>query len=138
MTGSRYQLYNGLMLLFTFFVARLVYGPYQSWLVFQDIFWASKHATNGTQTLSSTMLFAADGQMAPLWLGGAYLMCNMTLNFLNLYWFVMMIKAVRKRFEPATTEQLSEPKSAATEIEIDISSVASGIAGNPIVNRRKR
>src|ERR1700730_1062100 len=40
MTGSRAQLYNGLILLATFFSCRLVWGTYQSVRVYQDV-WAA-------------------------------------------------------------------------------------------------
>ena len=39
MTGSKLQWYNGIMLLATFFGSRLLWGTYQSWRVFQDV-WA--------------------------------------------------------------------------------------------------
>ena len=42
MTGSKYQWYNGILLLATFFGCRLVWGTYQSIRVYQDV-WAALH-----------------------------------------------------------------------------------------------
>ncbi|KAK2729942.1 DUF887 domain-containing protein, partial [Colletotrichum kahawae] len=110
MTGSRAQLYNGLMLLFTFFSTRLVYGTHQSVRVFSDIFAAIDtnpilpvSADTGEVITSTVMRFATPTSTVPAWLAFTYLMSNITLNSLNFYWFIMMIRAVRKRFQPAKT-----------------------------------
>ncbi|KAM0322816.1 hypothetical protein ACHAQA_009157 [Verticillium albo-atrum] len=113
MTGTKPQLYNGLMLLFTFFSCRLVYGTYQSVKVFGDI-WAAMstspnldlltgtaHSTDTELLRSGVMRFATATSTVPTWLAAAYLASNLTLNGLNFYWFVMMIRAVRKRFQPS-------------------------------------
>ncbi|THC95372.1 hypothetical protein EYZ11_005140 [Aspergillus tanneri] len=42
MTGSNLQWYNGMMLLFTFFCCRLVWGTWQSVLVYRDMWYALK------------------------------------------------------------------------------------------------
>ncbi|KAL0936651.1 TLC domain-containing protein [Colletotrichum truncatum] len=127
MTGSRPQLYNGLMLLFTFFSCRLVYGTYQSVRVFSDIFAAINTnpilpqeyinpETGNTPTATGVMRFATSTSTVPAWLAVAYLVSNITLNGLNLYWFIMMIRAVRKRFQPAKkTEQVTHTESEATK-----------------------
>lgn len=65
------------------------------------------------------MQFATGSSTVPLWLGAVYLASNLTLNGLNFYWFFMMIKAVRKRFEPG--------KQPLTEVEVNFSSVASAV-----------
>lgn len=109
MTGSRAQLYNGLLLLFTFFSCRLIYGTYQSVKVFTDIYAAiNAHPvlpiprdTDDTLVLAGVMRFATSRSTVPPWLAVTYLMSNITLNGLNFYWFIMMIRAVRKRFQPA-------------------------------------
>ncbi|KAF2721679.1 DUF887-domain-containing protein [Polychaeton citri CBS 116435] len=44
--------------------------------------------------------YMAPVKYAPLWLGGAYLAANMTLNVLNVYWFTKMIETIRSRFPP--------------------------------------
>jgi TLC domain len=123
MTGSRAQLYNGIVLLVTFFSCRLIWGTYQSIRVYQDV-WAAIHHTpvaasihldamgnatsavleaaarNSTVPLNSIMRFAGE-EYIPVWLGFTYLGSNVILNTLNFFWFGKMIEAVRKRFTPA-------------------------------------
>ncbi|KAI0165954.1 TLC domain-containing protein [Xylariaceae sp. FL1272] len=115
MTGSKAQLYNGLVLIATFFSCRLVWGTYQSFLVGLDI-WAGIQsgpvvpATLAADKLqdavfpsqyASTMIFVSPmATTVPLWLAGVYMAGNLTLNSLNFYWFFKMIEAVRKRFDP--------------------------------------
>ncbi|KAL3421331.1 TLC domain-containing protein [Phlyctema vagabunda] len=123
MTGSRAQLYNGIVLLAVFFSCRLVWGTYQSLRVYQDVWAALNHKpatasvhldalNNGT----AAGLDAAAGKSAlpihgdimqfsseeyiPVWLALTYLASNVTLNTLNFYWFAKMIETVRKRFQP--------------------------------------
>ncbi|KAJ9157663.1 Transmembrane protein 56 [Pleurostoma richardsiae] len=112
MTGSKAQLYNGLCLLFTFFSARLVYGVYQSGWVYVDM-WRAIHSSPASEYMSSTvadetlpgtediMAFSKEAPPLPVWLAGTYVASNIVLNSLNFHWYFKMIKAVRKRFEPA-------------------------------------
>ncbi|MCJ1293390.1 hypothetical protein MMC34_004944 [Xylographa carneopallida] len=118
LTGSRIQLYNGLVLLATFFSCRLVWGTYQSVRVYQDV-WAAIHspgvlpilATNTTTTTADLeshaeiLRFQGDG-VIPIWLACTYLGSNIVLNTLNFYWFGKMIEAVKKRFRPVKREKL--------------------------------
>ncbi|KAI1373592.1 DUF887-domain-containing protein [Hypoxylon crocopeplum] len=114
MTGSRAQLYNGLMLIFTFFSCRLVWGTYQSFLVARDL-WTGLYSTpavlattapedvlNATfpSQYANTMKFVSESTNIPLWIAAIYIGANLTLNSLNFYWFFKMIDAVRKRFDP--------------------------------------
>lgn len=122
LTGSKVQLYNGFLLLGSFFGARLCWGTYQSAHVFYDIYRAIQAGglvpgsgplglgeggtgINGTtvepsaKPLGETMRFA-EGTEVPIWLAGTYLAANLTLNSLNFFWFNKMIETVRKRFEP--------------------------------------
>ncbi|EKD17496.1 uncharacterized protein L3040_006611 [Drepanopeziza brunnea f. sp. 'multigermtubi'] len=118
MTGSKAQLYNGIMLLFTFFSCRLVWGTYQSVRVYQDVWQAIHHqpattgidmdAINGTAAATGKsaapihddiMRFAGD-EYVPMWLAFTYLGSNLVLNTLNFYWFGKMVETVRKRFQP--------------------------------------
>lgn len=127
MTGSKIQLYNGFILLGTFFTARLCWGTYQSFRVFADIYQAiqagglvsgsgpaglGEGADSATLTVeqqlaglppaaakAETMRFA-QGTEVPIWLAATYLASNLTLNSLNFFWFNKMIATVRKRFEP--------------------------------------
>jgi len=80
MTGSNLQLYNGIVLVSTFFGSRLVWGSYQTWLLSQD------------------MLEAWQSGPVPRLLFATYLLSNTTLTVLNFYWFEKMIQALRKRF----------------------------------------
>jgi len=129
MTGTRAQLYNGILLLFTFFTSRLLFGTYQSYCVFAD-FWRAVGASPSPANVdSATMIYVNDTTAVPLWAVLSYLASNLTLNFLNFYWFFKMIHAVRKRFEP-------QPESV-TEAEVDISTVVSSVAAKKPVVRRK-
>lgn len=132
MTGTSAQLYNGIMLLFSFFSCRLVYGTYQSFLVLLDIWAAIDFHPSLEKRDSPVMVFATESSTVPFWLGLALLASNLTLNSLNCYWFFMMVRAVRKRFEPA-----KPPKVPITEVEVDLSTVASGLAAKPVPRRRK-
>ncbi|KAN0129618.1 DUF887 domain containing protein [Lactarius tabidus] len=77
-TGSPLQLVNGLILISTFAGARLVYGTIMSYQVFQTLF----EVRDG---LSSAVL--------------AGYACGCTaLNGLNVFWFMKMTAALRKRF----------------------------------------
>ncbi|KAK8195873.1 hypothetical protein M8818_007024 [Zalaria obscura] len=121
LTGSIYQLINGIILMTTFFLCRLVWGALNSYWVFADMYRALRHghlvsdgdlgvkmglaqdtqpATNeNTGPTAEIMAFAGDRTL-PLWLPLSYLVSNIVLNLLNYYWFGQMIKTIRKRFEP--------------------------------------
>lgn len=129
MTGSRAQLYNGFLLLFTFFSCRLVYGTYQSARVIGDIWTAVDRNPPPASLDSAVMGFANRSSTVPAWLGAIYLASNLTLNGLNFYWFIMMVKAVRKRFEPEKQPQ--------TEAEVDLSSLSTGISDTGSKVRRR-
>ncbi|TGO51818.1 hypothetical protein BELL_1704g00010 [Botrytis elliptica] len=107
MTGSKAKLYNGIILLLTFFSCRLVWGIYQSAKLYQDI-WRAFH----TPTISVPEFKSPGGperdifrfsrgseELAlPIWLAWGYLGTNTILTLLNIYWFKLMISAVLKRF----------------------------------------
>lgn len=114
-TGSTIQFVNGIVLLCTFFSCRIIWGSYQSVRVFSDVYHAYKAGTitlfdvdvgklsTTTATsavLKTDMMRFAEGQTVPLWLAGAYLASNLTLNGLNWFWFGKMIETLRKRFDP--------------------------------------
>lgn len=130
MTGSKAQLYNGILLISTFFGCRLCWGTYQSVRVFQDV-WGALHHTPAAATIHYDALnngtlnaAAAAGKSAapvntgimryageefvPLWLGLTYLGSNLVLNALNFYWFGKMIETIRKRFEPPKEVRVTE------------------------------
>lgn len=131
MTGSKPQLYNGILLLITFFGCRLVWGTYQSVRVYQDV-WAALHhqpavtsihmdAMNSTAAahgksatpVHNDIMRFAENEYVPLWLAFTYLGSNIVLNTLNFYWFGKMIETVRKRFQPPK-EQKRKEKAVAT------------------------
>lgn len=124
MTGTRAQLYNGILLLFTFFTSRLVFGTYQSYRVLSD-FWRGVGSTPDIAVLGHlpSMAFVDEATTVPLWAFLSYFFSNMTLNFLNFYWFFKMVSAVRKRF--VAVEQ--PPKELVTEAEVDVATVVSGV-----------
>ncbi|EGX90269.1 DUF887 domain-containing protein [Cordyceps militaris CM01] len=125
MTGSNIQLYNGFALLFTFFACRLVYGPYQSYRVFSDIYALSGRSPSSPG--KGVFAYVTSETYIPKWLSFAYLASNATLTFLNFYWFYTMIYAVRKRFvrSPGVEGEKPEP---ATEVEKDLNVAATGRA----------
>ncbi|AEO54401.1 hypothetical protein MYCTH_2296939 [Thermothelomyces thermophilus ATCC 42464] len=113
MTGSKPQLYNGIALLTTFFLCRLVWGTYQSAVVYVDMWYSLTRVPSpeyiaaafadpltASDPDANPMFFSPDPQPVPVWLTALYLASNLVLNALNWYWFVKMIAAVRKRFEP--------------------------------------
>ncbi|KAL8773237.1 MAG: hypothetical protein Q9209_001915 [Squamulea sp. 1 TL-2023] len=84
MTGSTLQLVNGIALLATFGGSRLIWGIYQNYGMYTDI-WRALHTP---------------GELpVPPWLAIAYIASTTALSALNVYWFGEMIRAVVKRFE---------------------------------------
>ncbi|KAF9741590.1 hypothetical protein PMIN06_004781 [Paraphaeosphaeria minitans] len=132
MTGSKLQLYNGILLLVTFFGCRLCWGSYQSVRVFSDVYRAISAGefvledpelgklNNGTTIdpsaipTSDIMQFAGD-RVVPLWLAACYLLSNFTLNGLNWFWFGKMIETIRKRFDPPLGSKKPEGKEGEKE-----------------------
>jgi hypothetical protein len=113
MTGSKPQLYNGIALLVTFFCCRLVWGTWQSALVYADMWKSIRQGPSETYIASAfsnpatayekdlnPMFFAQDAGPIPIWLAAVYAVSNVVLNGLNWHWFYKMVIAVRKRFEP--------------------------------------
>jgi len=117
MTGSKFQLYNGFLLIGTFFCCRLVWGTLNSYWVIRDILAGLNVTPNVMATLIAkdpanvslpatfpasyehTMVYVDENTTVPLWLAGVYVAANLTLNSLNFYWFFKMIEAIRKRFD---------------------------------------
>lgn len=115
MTGSKLQFYNGLMLLFSFLSARLVFGTYYSLQVLHDLWMASNHRVSAEKRVSVGMVHVTDQTRVPAWIMISYLLSNMTLNYLNFYWFFKMIKALRRRFDPVQTTPVdTKPNGTAT------------------------
>jgi hypothetical protein len=108
LTGSKAQLYNGILLIISFFGCRLIWGAYQSVLIYNDV-WRAWHAetplSNGcSHFFQATGLYALIDvpfrcRVLPTWLGAFYVGANTTLTLLNVFWFNKMISAIRKRFD---------------------------------------
>jgi hypothetical protein len=146
MTGSKLQLYNGIALLVTFFSCRLVYGTFQSIMVYIDM-WKAIHTSPDAGYLAAAlsnstmadpnynvMAFVTDAQPIPVWRAGLVVASNITLNSLNWHWFFKMIAAVRKRFEPAKVPIKVKGDVHPTDLS---ASVATG-AERPLAATRKR
>ncbi|RUS22129.1 TLC domain-containing protein [Endogone sp. FLAS-F59071] len=91
MTGSPAQIVNGIFLLLTFFWVRLVFGFYMSYRTYVDV--------------------SAVIDRVPTFHCVVYGVANVVLNFLNVYWFGLMIKSLSRRFKSAP------PKSNGEEVE---------------------
>lgn len=103
-TGSRAQLYNGILLLLSFGGSRLVWGSYQSALIYSDV-WKAWHTTEPLADKCLAYAARALGLTVPVgcrsmpaWLAVGYVSANTALSLLNFYWFYKMVAAVRKRF----------------------------------------
>jgi TLC domain len=116
MTGSIAQLVNGILLITSFFCCRIVWGCYQSYLIYNDI-WSAWHVKSSLSN-GCAMFFRATKLVAqkdvpfrcrvlPTWLGATYFGAIITLTVLNVYWFGKMVAAVRRRF---TTKKKVEKK----------------------------
>jgi hypothetical protein len=119
MTGSRAQLINGILLLASFGGSRLVWGSYQSWMIYKDI-WRAWHNTEpyGTECLKYSLhQYIGAGLEVPTtcralpgWLAILYVGANTALTALNFYWYSKMVAAVRKRFVPNEEKASSKAK----------------------------
>ncbi|MCJ1360482.1 MAG: hypothetical protein MMC33_010487 [Icmadophila ericetorum] len=113
MTGSHAQLYNGITLLFVFFMCRLVWGSYVTVQIYADLRRVVQRRVEGEIITGAdtekpisldTGLLALRGTQLPgkhtlpMWLIVAYVGSNTMLMVLNFYWFSRMIQAVTKRF----------------------------------------
>lgn len=146
MTGSRAQWYNGMVLLAVFFSCRLVWGSWQSILVYIDVWkalWLSPGAAVSSLKepvkLSSVVFGHRDGVLCldqvcakanaeiarfaqytddgvPVWLAFTYLTSNLILNSLNFYWFGKMIATVMARFNEPAAAEKGKSEKSALEI----------------------
>jgi len=135
MTGSRVQLYNGIVLLMTFFGGRVLWGNYQSIRIYSDV-WTALHTSSfDPQLVNDNSIFTylqitgsgldtvddSSKMTLPMWLVIVYLGSNTILNFLNMYWFTKMIQALRKRFQPPNSipkrERISSEKGVRQHID---------------------
>ncbi|KAL1929475.1 hypothetical protein VTP01DRAFT_1613 [Rhizomucor pusillus] len=77
-TGSKLQLVNGILLIAIYFLARIVFGFTMSFYLWVDIY--------------------AVKESVPWRYWIIYGVANMVTSFLNVYWFGLMLKMLRKRF----------------------------------------
>lgn len=146
MTGSRAQWYNGMVLLAVFFSCRLVWGTWQSVLVYIDVWkalWQSPGAAVSSfedpVKLSSVVFGHRDGYLCidevcakanaeiarfaqytdggiPGWLAFTYLTSNLILNSLNFYWFGKMIATVLARFKVEPPSEDGKPENTTRDV----------------------
>jgi len=81
LTGSNFQIANGIVLILVFFCSRILGGWYITYHFTLDILHARK----------------TNPELTPLWLASLYITANLFLNFLNIYWFSKMIDSIRRR-----------------------------------------
>jgi len=99
MTGTKAQLYNGVMLLVVFFSCRLVWGAYSSFNIYRDVWNALQFDPEGTRLSSNEEMMRFGGErLLPTWLVVLYMCGHATLQVLNVFWFGKMLAAVKKRF----------------------------------------
>ena len=113
MTGSNAQLFNGILLMSTFAGSRLIWGSYNCFRVFPDL-WKAVHYQS---TDDGKMYLAARAshkvgvaaieetkrtshRHVPVWLAGIYVLSYITLMALNFVWFGKMVETIRRRFDP--------------------------------------
>ena len=97
LSGTKWQLVNGLFLITCFFSCRIVWGWYQSINLYRDVWstWATDCSTNvhlGEQDVERHR------RKVDVWLTLVFLAANTILSCLNLYWFSLMVRAIQKRF----------------------------------------
>ncbi|KAJ1651036.1 hypothetical protein IWQ61_008306 [Dispira simplex] len=80
LTGSVFQMVNGVLLLGAFFLSRLVFGIYWAGYLYLDVY--------------------HNWHRVPTYLTLMYVIGNVSLNLLNMYWFTKMVTAVQSRFTP--------------------------------------
>jgi hypothetical protein len=121
MTGSTAQLINGILLIVSFFGCRLVWGVYQSWLMYNDV-WSAWHAETPftsvcskfmeTTRLHSLIDVPLRCRVLPTWLGIFYIGANTLLTMLNSFWLAKMLSAIQKRFKKPQSKSKRVEKKA--------------------------
>jgi hypothetical protein len=125
MTGSTLQLVNGVVFIISFFLSRLVWGTWQTYRMYSDVW----NAWNNTGHLSKVCkpFFNATNKIVggsawvnipwrcrilPTWLGATYVGGLGLLTILNYWWFTQIISAVTKRFRVASKKSSAVEKKA--------------------------
>ncbi|KAA8914572.1 TLC domain-containing protein [Sphaerosporella brunnea] len=130
LSGSIYQLINGFCLLGTFFCCRLLWGTYNSVLVFRDIFWVYAHPPPAEG-------HAFAGKTVPLWLAIIYLGSNLLLNGLNYWWFSRMIQTVSARFKTPKEGTAAKEKILVEGTKVDLTTAAEVVAAGKQQARKR-
>ncbi len=94
MTGSSLQKINGILLLSSFFGARIVSGTYFSYLFWGNI----RYHKILTKPVDSLQILN-QGTAVPNAIVTYYLVSNLILNGLNFFWFYKMILSLQSRFK---------------------------------------
>jgi hypothetical protein len=95
LTGSLFQLANGLVLMITFFSCRVIWGWYITYyFIGTNSFVLRAHILGDLYVARQTR-----PEDSPLWLTGIFVVSNLFLNSLNIYWFAKMVDSLRRRAE---------------------------------------
>lgn len=126
MTGSTVQLVNGIFLLSSFFLCRLVWGSYASFSVSKDCLRALRFNQKGLHMITpiispNNVMTYAINREAPIWLLASYGVSNTTLNLLNWYWIRQMVGTIRKRFPAPWGTLKVEEKRKEEPIKVEMS-----------------
>lgn len=85
---EKIQIINGVLLMTTFFSARILWGFYQAYKVLMDLLYLQSPITEGTMMPPVSH---------PWWVPVAVLGSNVSLDILNVYWFSKMVRIVKRR-----------------------------------------
>ena len=96
LTGTKWQLLNGICLITSFFTCRIVWGWYQSVNIYRDI-WNSLAWDSPTRTLCNNDSQEEICTSLNMSLAFIFLIANTILSCLNIFWFGLMVRALRKR-----------------------------------------
>ncbi|KAJ9610333.1 hypothetical protein H2200_005110 [Cladophialophora chaetospira] len=98
LTGSTWQLINGICLMGTFFASRIGWGLYQSFNLYRDI-WTLWRIDPASKTGLEAIGTTHDASSVSKWLSLTFLAANTILSGLNIYWFGRMVKSMRGHFQ---------------------------------------
>lgn len=120
MTGSKMQLVNGIALLTTFALSRLVWGTWQCSRMFRDIYqawqWSPASGEKCQMMNISGIEFPVGCRVLPTWLALAYVGGNVFLTILNFWWFKKMVAALQKRFKKPSDKSDKDASSEVAEV----------------------
>jgi hypothetical protein len=91
LTGSKAQLYNGVLFTAVFFFCRIIFGWYASYVWYLDIWSCLKLVRNPGDTKFPVTPFGVNDQF-PSWVVAIYVLSNVTLNTLNVIWLSQMVR----------------------------------------------